>query len=111
MNPIEVVQDQNVLLLTSMINSGDSVRQLLESMTKFKPKNIKIATAFQKRSSEFMETNTCFANYTGFVLPSSPFQSSDLNKVCFIGYGVDCFGKFKDLPHLCIVNQIGIKYS
>lgn len=35
----------------------------------------------------------------------------DLNKCSYIGYGIDCYGKFKDLPHLCTVNQIGIKYS
>ena len=32
------------------------------------------------------------------------------NKFCFIGYGIDCHGKFRDLPHLCQINQIGLKY-
>ena len=59
-------------------------------------------------------------HYIGFILPESPYsddkclnsQSSiNLSKCCFIGYGIDCFGKFRDLPHLCLVNQIGIKFS
>lgn len=59
-------------------------------------------------------------HYIGFVLPESPYDdnkclnnysSINLSKCCFIGYGIDCYGKFKDLPHLCFVNQIGVKFS
>ena len=68
-------------------------------------------------------------HFTGFLLPEQNEQYSspsakdnhvggvnssmriDLNKCSYIGYGIDCYGKFKDLPHLCTVNQIGIKYS
>ena len=45
-SPIEVIQGKNVLLLTSIINSGNSVEQLSKSMAQFGPKNMKIAVAF-----------------------------------------------------------------
>ncbi len=38
-------------------------------------------------------------------------DNEDLNKSCFIGYGIDCHGKFRDLPHLCLINSIGLKYA
>ena len=40
-----------------------------------------------------------------------PYLDGIPEKNCFIGYGIDCHGKFKDLPHLCLINHIGIKYS
>jgi len=63
-----------------------------------------------------VKTSTFKPNYTGFVLPEPPrlrelFSNANFSNCCFIGYGLDCYGKFKELPHLCLINQIGLKYT
>ena len=62
------------------------------------------------------KSTTICPNYTGFLLPDPPVvsekvQPSNMLNYQFIGYGLDCFGKFRDIPHLCLINQIGLKFT
>ena len=45
-----------------------------------------------------MKYNLC-AEYTGFVIPN----------VLVFGYGMDYNEEFREMPHLCVINDKGIK--
>ena len=114
-NPIEVIRGKKVLLLSTIINSGQTLNRLIESLNHFNPKVIRTAVAFRKRqqqieNAEQVNLPALFTpNYAGFNLPalsqiSDNLPAAQYSECCFIGYGIDCYGKFKDLPHLCVIN-------
>ena len=58
--------------------------------------SVEYAIAFHKRNSVNLEFNFQ-GKYTGFTIPN----------YFVIGYGLDYNEKFRDLPHLCVINQAG----
>ena len=76
------------------------MRLILDKVRAMKPKSLKLAVAFFKKTERNVHmTDRFVADYTGFLVP----------ELFVIGYGMDIDGHFRDLPHLCIVNDLAIK--
>ena len=83
-----------------MIDTGLTMKLILEKVRSMKLKSLKLAVAFFKKTEKNIHmTDRFVADYTGFLVPD----------LFVIGYGMDLDGHFRDLPHLCIVNDLGKK--
>ena len=83
-----------------MIDTGLTMKLILAKVKSMKPKTLKLAIAFYKKTAANVHmTDRWVADYYGFLVPN----------LFVIGYGMDIDDHLRDLPHLCIVNQLGIK--
>ena len=88
---------KNVLLVEDMIDSGTTMKAVLNKLkTIFRLKSLRVAVAFHKKTKKNVGMGY-FADYTGFLV----------NDSFLIGYGLDFNGHFRDLPHLCELNELG----
>ena len=90
---------KNVLLVEDMIDTGTTMKAVLNTLnTQFSLKSLKTAIAFHKKTPKNVEWGY-FGDYTGFLVEEN----------FVIGYGMDYNGHFRDLPHLCEINELGIE--
>ena len=82
-----------------MIDTGLTMKLTLAKIKSMKPKCLKVAVAFHKKTNKNTHLKGYFADYTGFLMP----------ELFVIGYGMDLNGHFRDLPHLCRINEHGKK--
>ncbi|NP_001087060.1 phosphoribosyltransferase domain-containing protein 1 [Xenopus laevis] len=85
---------KNVLIVEDIINTGRTMTALLNQLEKYKPKMVKVASLLVKRSAS---SNQYRPDYTGFEIP---------NKFV-VGYALDYNEYFRDLHHICIINEKG----
>ncbi|KAG5186703.1 phosphoribosyltransferase-like protein [Tribonema minus] len=87
---------KHVLLVEDIIDTGKSMRALLPVLRKEGPKSLKVASLLEKRT----ERSCGFkAHYVGFSIPDK----------FVVGYCIDYDEHFRDMTHLCVVNQEGIE--
>ncbi|XP_050418337.1 hypoxanthine-guanine phosphoribosyltransferase isoform X4 [Patella vulgata] len=90
---------KNVLIVEDIIDTGKTMKKLLEVLQKHNPKSIKVASLLTKRRPG---DGVYKPDYLGFEVP---------NKFV-VGYALDYNEYFRDLSHICVINQRGIeKYT
>ncbi|XP_067122332.1 hypoxanthine-guanine phosphoribosyltransferase-like [Centruroides vittatus] len=91
------LEGKNVLIVEDVIDTGKTIQKLLSIMNDHKPKNIRVASLLVKRTKE----NTDYRpEYCGFEVPGRMFV---------VGYAIDYNEYFRDLNHICVVNDYGKK--
>ncbi|XP_053569910.1 phosphoribosyltransferase domain-containing protein 1 [Bombina bombina] len=85
---------KNVLIVEDIIGTGRTMKALLSHIDKYEPKMVKVASLLVKRSSG---NNTYRPDYTGFEIPN----------LFVVGYALDYNEHFRDLHHICIINEKG----
>jgi hypoxanthine phosphoribosyltransferase len=71
-------------------------KQVVES---YGPSSLKVASFFHKRNPKNLIHNY-YADYIGFVIPDE----------FVVGFGMDYNEAYRDLNHLCVINEAGIDY-
>ena len=98
LEPLQL-QGKNVLLIEDMIDTGTTMKAVLNKIPQlYQPKTLEVAIAFHKKTRKNTEWGY-FGKYTGFLVEDN---------FC-IGYGMDYNENFRDLPHLCEINELGIQ--
>ncbi|XP_057293107.1 hypoxanthine-guanine phosphoribosyltransferase-like isoform X2 [Hydractinia symbiolongicarpus] len=93
------LKGKNVLIVEDIIDTGKTMEKLLATLGKFEPKSLKVASLLIKRRPD---STGYRPDYIGFQIP---------NKFV-IGYALDYNEYFRDLDHICIINEHGKqKYS
>ena len=87
----EDIKDKDVLLVEDIVDSGLTVQHLLKTLTKKKPRSIKVCTLLNKPDSR---TINVAIDYVGFKIP---------NKYV-VGYGLDYQQKYRNLPYLAVLD-------
>jgi len=87
----EDIKDKDVLLVEDIVDSGLTVQHLLKTLTKKKPRSIKVCTLLNKPDSR---TVNVVIDYVGFKIP---------NKYV-VGYGLDYQQKYRNLPYLAVLD-------
>jgi len=87
---------KNVLVVEDIVDTGRTMVNLLEVLNEQKPKKLKVASLLVKRSPE---ANGYRPDYTGFEIPNH----------FVVGHALDYNENFRDLPHICIINEYGKK--
>jgi hypoxanthine phosphoribosyltransferase len=81
-----------VLVIEDIIDSGLTVRFLLDYLGRRKPSSLKLCTMFDKPSRRVVEIPI---DYVGFTIPDA----------FVVGYGLDLDEKFRYLPDLCVLEE------
>lgn len=94
------LKGKNVLVVEDIIDTGKTMQKLLTTLEKFEPKSVKVASLLLKRRPDCTGYRP---DYLGFEIPN----------MFVIGYGgFDYNEYFRDLNHICIINETGKqKYS
>lgn len=92
----ESLKGRNVLIVEDMIDTGRTMQKLLKTMQKYQPKTLKVACLMRKRTPL---SDGYAPDYVGFEIPDK----------FLIGYALDYNEYFRDLAHICTINQAGIE--
>ena len=91
---------KNVLLVEDMIDTGTTMKAVLKKIDEiYHPKSLEVAIAFHKKNPKNLEHGGLFSKYTGFLVEDN----------FLIGYGLDYNELFRDMPHVCKINEEGIE--
>ncbi len=89
----ENIAGRDVLLVEDIVDSGLTVQHLIKTLSKRKPKSIKVCALLNKPDRRQV---TVHVDYVGFEIP---------NKYV-VGYGLDYQQKYRNLPYLAVLDQV-----
>ena len=90
----EDIKGKDVLLIEDIVDSGLTVQYLIKTLSKQKPRSIKVCTLLSKPERRTIEVSL---DYIGFKIP---------NKYV-VGYGLDYQQKYRNLPYLAVLDVEG----
>jgi hypoxanthine phosphoribosyltransferase len=89
------IQDRHVLFVEDVIDTGMSLRYIMENLQARHPDSLHICTLFDKPRIRLFELDVA---YTGFVLPDK----------FVVGYGLDYEERYRNLPFVGVLNDDAI---
>jgi len=90
----EDIKGKDVLLVEDIVDSGLTVQYLIKTLTKHKPRSVKVCTLLSKPERRTIDVSL---EYIGFKIP---------NKYV-VGYGLDYQQKYRNLPYLAVLDVEG----
>jgi len=87
----ENIKGKDVLLVEDIVDSGLTAQYLIKTLTKHKPRSIKLCTLLSKPNRRTIEVPL---DYVGFKIPDK----------YVIGYGLDYQQKYRNLPYLAVLD-------
>lgn len=85
------IEGKNVLIVEDIVDSGLTIKTLLESLALRKPKKVKLASLLFKPIKLKHKVNI---DYLGF----------EIEDKFVIGYGLDYAGRYRELPYIGVLN-------
>ena len=89
----EDIAGRDVILVEDIVDSGRTVKYLLDTLSKQRPKSIRVCALLSK--PERRKVNVSI-DYVGFEIP---------NKYV-VGYGLDYQQKYRNLPYLAVLDTV-----
>lgn len=89
---LEEIEGRNVLLVEDIIDSGRTLKLLLEKLSQKHPKSLKLCTLLDKPERRVVEVPV---DYNGFQIPDK----------FVIGYGMDYAQRYRNLPYIGVIEQ------
>lgn len=87
----ESIENKNIIIIEDIIDTGRTLKYLLEDLRKRNPKSLKLCTMLDKPDRRVVEVAT---DYTGFEIPDE----------FVVGYGLDYDQKYRNLPYIGILD-------
>ena len=84
------IEGKEVLIVEDIIDSGNTLRYLIDLLNSRKPKSIKICTLLDKPERRITDVAV---DYVGFKIPDK----------FVVGYGLDYIQKYRNLPFIGVV--------
>lgn len=84
------ITNKHVLIVEDLVDTGLTLKHLKELFYTRGPLSVKVCTALDKPSRRKVEVEV---EYEGIVIPDE----------FVVGYGLDCAGKYRNLPDVCIL--------
>ncbi|XP_065840037.1 hypoxanthine-guanine phosphoribosyltransferase-like [Oscarella lobularis] len=91
------IRGRNVLVVEDIVDTGKTMEKLLGELKKYEPKMVKVASLLTKRSKARIHGQAYTPEYVGFDVP----------KKFVVGYSLDYNEYFRDLGHICLINEKG----
>ena len=88
----ENIEGRRVIIVEDIIDTGTTIKRLVDDLQKMNPADIKIATLLFKPDSVQCEVKP---DYVGFPIPSK----------FIIGYGLDLDGMARNLPDIYVLKE------
>ena len=95
----ENVRGKHVLVVEDIFDSGSTIIKTRDVLKEYCPASLKFSVMFHKKNRENLKHNF-FADYVGFIIPD----------VFVVGYGMDYNEHYRELNHLCAINQKGLDH-
>eukprot|EP00831_Metopus_contortus_P057130 TRINITY_DN4964_c0_g1_i1.p1 TRINITY_DN4964_c0_g1~~TRINITY_DN4964_c0_g1_i1.p1 ORF type:complete len:283 (+),score=42.68 TRINITY_DN4964_c0_g1_i1:83-931(+) len=92
------IEKKHTLIIEDIYDSGNSMEQMLNYLKTLKPLSLKTAVLLHKCNSVNLKYGFV-SDFTGFIIKDK----------FVIGHHLDYNYKFRDLPHICIINAKGIE--
>ncbi|MFO0707228.1 MAG: hypoxanthine phosphoribosyltransferase [Nitrospira sp.] len=89
----EPIKGKDVLLVEDIVDSGLTVQQLVKTLSKKKPRSLKVCTLLSKPERRQVDVQLA---YEGFKIPNH----------YVVGYGLDYQQKYRNLPYLAVLDQV-----
>lgn len=89
----EEIKGKDVLLVEDIVDSGLTVQYLVKTLSKKKPRSIKVCTLLSKPERREVEIQI---DYEGFKIPNQ----------YVVGYGLDYQQKYRNLPYLAVLDKV-----
>jgi len=86
------ITGRHVLLVEDIVDTGHTLRYIIENLETRHPKTVKICTLLDRSGRREIELAL---DYVGFVVP---------NKFV-VGYGLDLAQKYRNLPHIAVLDE------
>ena len=83
------VRNRDLIVVEDIVDTGLTVSFLLDYLKKKEPASIKLCALTEKPSRRQVPVDI---DYLGFTVPDN----------FLVGYGLDCAGKYRNLPDICI---------
>uniref|UniRef100_T1JKX5 Phosphoribosyltransferase domain-containing protein n=1 Tax=Strigamia maritima TaxID=126957 RepID=T1JKX5_STRMM len=93
---LDGLRDRNVLVVEDIIDTGRTMEKLLLLLNNYNPRTVRVASLLVKRTAK---SSGYKPDYIGFEIPDK----------FVVGYALDYNEYFRDLNHICIINDHGIK--
>ena len=93
----ESLKGKDVVIIEDVYDSGKSCEELVKYIKNFEPNSLELAFLFVKMNMNNLKYNVEI-DFVGFLIPD----------VFIIGVGLDYNERFRELNHLCVINQLGI---
>ena len=93
----ESLKGKDVVIIEDVYDSGKSCEELVKYIKSFQPNSLELAFLFVKMNMNNLKYNVDI-DFVGFLIPD----------VFIIGVGLDYNERFRELNHLCVINQLGI---
>jgi len=87
------ISQKNVIVVEDILDSGYTIKNLLEYLKNKNPKTIKVATFIDKPARR---AENVTADYVGVVMSEDHF---------IVGYGLDYAQKYRNLPYIGILKE------
>lgn len=88
----ESIEGRNVLVVDDIIDTGLTLRYLLDNLSRRQPAELKLCVLLDKPSRRKVEVPV---HYRGFTIPDA----------FVVGYGLDCGGWFRNFPDIWVVKK------
>ncbi|KAM6908832.1 phosphoribosyltransferase domain-containing protein 1 [Lycodopsis pacificus] len=96
---LSFLRGKSVLIVEAIVDTGKTMKALLQHVETFEPKMVKVAGLLVKRVPNMAENLT---DYVGFEIPNH----------FVVGYALDYNEHFRDLNHICVISETGkMKYK
>jgi hypoxanthine phosphoribosyltransferase len=89
----EDVKGKDVLLVEDIVDSGLTIQYLVKTISKRKPRSIKVCTLLSKPERRVVEVQI---DYVGFRIPDK----------YVVGYGLDYQQEYRNLPYLAVLDKV-----
>ena len=86
----EVIEKENVVIIEDIVDTGNTLKFLIEYISNMNPKSIKIVTLLNKKSRREVDIE---ADYTGF----------EIDDLFVVGYGLDYNQEYRNLPYIGVI--------
>lgn len=90
------LEGKNVLIVEDIVDTGRTMKKLLSILDGHKPKSVNVVSLLVKRTPRSIGY---IPNYVGFEIPDK----------FVVGYALDYNEYFRDLHHICVINENGKK--
>ncbi|XP_060778691.1 phosphoribosyltransferase domain-containing protein 1 [Neoarius graeffei] len=96
---LSMLKGKNVLIVEAIVDTGKTMKMLLQHVERFQPKTVKVVGLLVKQIPSGAAT---LPDYVGFIIPNR----------FVVGYALDYNEYFRDLNHICVISEMGkLKYK
>ncbi|KAF8567363.1 hypothetical protein P879_05082 [Paragonimus westermani] len=89
-------QNRDLLVVEDLIDTGTTLHKLVAYLSSLKPHSLEVASLLIKRRPDCASFHP---DYVGFEVPDR----------FIVGYAIDYNDNFRELPHVCVINDRGKK--